>query len=211
MKIEQVVELLQKIGVEISVSKKLDTLEKTRNIDENYYKLVKKNNQWAYVFVESEKTTNTLETIERKFNNENEALTFFYLLELSVFFKNKYIYPFESKHENIFEDIYKLDDIKIENMFQKINIPKEFYDFKNVKSGRRIAFNTIQSDASQIIFFSKEGKILFQSIEMENWESYWLMFRSVYLLYLVESYANSLLEMKLIDRLFTDEEYSLIL
>ena len=189
---------------------KVNSLEEFHGQNENYYKLEKKDQVWIFSFVQCEKIDEE-ENIRKILKNEKEASIFYYLYELSSGYRQQYIRSFEMNNKDIKIGRLECTILSIKQAFDRLGIKENYYNFKNVESEHSICLKKISDDKSQVKFIGKDNKIIFESLELENWNAYSAMYKWVYLLFLLDRHCEILAKNKEIEVPFSDEEYNIFL
>ena len=133
-----------------------NSLEEFRGQAENYYKLEKKGEEWSFVFVACERNSKGIEETIKTFENESEASIFYYLYELSKWYRQQYIHPFIRKHKdlNIGRQECKVSEVK--EAFNRLGIQENYYNFKNVENEHSICLKEIGNGKSRFSFIGNK-------------------------------------------------------
>src|SRR5690625_7238295 len=96
------------------------------------YYLLKLNNQtgkWEFLFMQRERQYSGGENLIKSFEDEAEAIKYYYLFQLHSYFFKHYIQPFElnNKAINIGETNCKIEDLKAS--FKRLKIDNTYYSF----------------------------------------------------------------------------------
>src|SRR5690625_3583193 len=101
MNIKQVARLLNDIGVETVAT---DTsLGPDVDYGVNYY-MLKLNNEtgkWEFLFMQRERQNSGGKNLIKSFDDEAEAIKYYYLFQLNPYFFNECVQPFELKNKDI--------------------------------------------------------------------------------------------------------------
>src|SRR5690625_3935987 len=211
MNIKQVARLLNDIGVETVAT---DTsLGPDVDYGVNYY-LLKLNNQtgkWEFLFMQRERQNSGGENLIKSFEDEAEAIKYYYLFQLHSYFFKHYIQPFElnNKAINIGETNCKIEDLKA--AFKRLKIDNTYYIFGREIKERSISLEQVNKNKSYVVFNGENYKQVFKTPIMDNWLAYYAMYKFVYYLYLLDLHSNRLLNNKEISKIFTDNDYDVVL
>ncbi|MEK5521411.1 hypothetical protein [Heyndrickxia sp. FSL W8-0423] len=206
MNIEQVSNLLNEDGI-VTINTK-NSLEEFRNQDENYYKLEFNGHLWEFMFVACEKNSDGNKKVLKVFSYEASASKYYYLFELSKHYFNKYIFPFESKNKDINIGEIDCEIGNLKEAFNRLNIDDNYFSFDGVKKEHSIFLNIINNKESNVKFIGENNKEIFETPVMDNWLTFYSMYKFVYYLYLLDKKSNLLQKEKGINCEFTDQDYN---
>ncbi|MFC4620533.1 hypothetical protein ACFO4N_17720 [Camelliibacillus cellulosilyticus] len=187
------------------------SLEEERNQDENYYLLRYNDALWEFCFVTCEKNSTGITEVLKTFKDEEASSKYFYLFLLSKAYFNRYIFPFEehNKDINIGETNCSVENLK--EAFKRLKIGSQYYSFNQVKKKHSIYLKYVGHGESSVQFIGENKKIIFETPIMENWLSYYAMYKFVYYLYLLDERVKTLQIKKKVDIKFTDEDYNVFM
>ncbi|AAK79987.1 hypothetical protein BJV85_001849 [Clostridium acetobutylicum] len=209
MNINQVARLLNKVNIKTISGENF--IEEYHEQGENYYKVEKKDREWFFSFVKGERKTEEEEEIKETFDNEQDASKYYYLIELSKRYHNKYIYKFQMNNEDINIGEYECSLNNLKGAFERIGVKDIYYNFNNFIKEHSICLEKIDNETSRVKFIGNYNKVIIQTLKLENWLAYYTMYRRVYALFLLDKHCELLIKAGEIDKTFTDEEYSIFI
>src|SRR5690625_2554736 len=209
MNIKQVDRLLNDIG-RITIATHT-SLEEESDLGESYYKVRLNNNDWEFLFIERERQNTGGESLIKTFDNEIDAIKFYYLFQLHRHFFSHYIQPFKSSNKDINIDRPGsiLNDLK--EALRRLNINTSYFSLDGKLKEHSIFLDKVNNEESKVSFIGQNGKVILSSLVLENWEIYSYMYRLVYYLYLFDQHYADLRRNKEIGKIFTDEDYKTLL
>lgn len=166
------------------------------------------NGEWEFViFPERYKDEKVLKT----FKDERSASKYFYLVMLNSYFANNYIYPFESDNKdiNVGGPNFTLNNLKV--AFHRLKMDEKYYSFNAEVKEHSVYLHRINKLGSTVKFFGDNLKLVFETMELENWMAYSVIYQYVYTIYLLDAHCQSLIEQGEISQRFTDEEYDVVM
>lgn len=209
MNIKQAADLLGQLGIQAKET--FDSIHVIPSYQhENIYKLEEKGDQWNYLFIENERGTGK-ETILEIFQTEAKAAIYFLLVTIRSSLKENYVYPYIEKNAllNIgdtnftFANLQKsLDSLPIRH------VNYSFFDEPTVPYS--IHLSRVTASEFKVKFFGRNNQMVFETIELEDWDAYSAMFDYVFLLGLLEEAAEHLVQPNILMCL-TDEEIGIFL
>jgi len=211
MNMKQVARLLNDIDRPMIITQ--TTLEPEVDYGENYYmlKLNNKTDKWEFLFMQRERQSEGGENLIQSFDDEAEAIKYYYLFQLNSYFFKHYIQPFELNNNdiNIGETNCKIEDLK--EAFKRLKIDKAYYSFGREIKERSISLGQVNKNKSYVVFNGESCKEVFKTPIMDNWLAYYAMYKFVYYLYLLDLHSNRLLNNNEISKMLTDDDYDVVL
>lgn len=209
MDINQAARLLNEVNIKTICGTNL--IQEYHEQNENYYRLGKKDENWVFLFVKGEKKTVEEEEIQKTFDNESDASKYYYLFELSRYYFEQYINPFEIKNKDINIGETECTILNLKEAFDRIGIKEIYYDFNNLIKEHSICLEEIDNNTSEVKFIGNGKKIIFQTLRLEKWLAYYATYKFTYYLFLLDRHCELLIKNKEVESPFTDEEYSIFL
>ena len=207
MNIKQVWRLLNEIGRKTIYVE--NSLEEFHGQSENYYKLEKSNDKWFYLFVKIERNSDGIREEEKIFDNEEEASKFYYLVQLSTYYYKNHINEFEIKNEDIHVGDLGFTKSNLKKALNRLDIEKRYYSLENIEKKHSICLERITSDTRKVKTIGNDKKVVFETIELKNWDAYTTVYQYVYGLYLLDQHCEELIKKGEIEEPFSDEEYAI--
>ncbi|CEG26922.1 hypothetical protein [Bacillus sp. B-jedd] len=191
MTIKQAAELLRQLGIKTKATD--DSIHVIPFYqDENIYKLEKRGDQWLFLFIEYERGTGE-ETILKTYQSEEEASLYFLLFTLQSSLRYNYLYPFIKKNGSLNIDDTNFTFADLQKALSLLPIGHVNYSFFDEPTlPYSIHLSRATQTESKVQFIGKNNQVVSETIELEDWIAYSVMFDYVYLLALLEETANRL-------------------
>src|SRR5690625_189630 len=205
MDIQQVARLLNNIGVETIAT---DTsLGPEVDYDVNYYKLRLNNNKWEFLFMQRERQNSGGENLIKSFEDEAEAIKYYYLFQLHSYFFKHYVHPFQFNNKDINMGRPSFHLVNLKESFRRLNVDPSYYSLDGKVKEHSMLLEKVNKEESKLYFIGQNEKVVNASLAQENWLIYSAMYRSVYYLYLFDQHYADLIKNEEIGHIFTDEDY----
>ncbi|NRD78587.1 hypothetical protein HPT25_14585 [Bacillus sp. BRMEA1] len=204
MNIKQVADILGQERIQVEVT--ADSLHVIPSFqDENIYKLEKRGNQRIYLFIQYERGSGK-ETILETFQSEEEAAIYFLLVTLQSSFYHNYIFPNKEKNAslNMGNPNFTIADLQTALSSLHVgHVNYSIYDEATVPHSKHLS--RVTPSESKVQFIGKNNQVVIETMELENWDAYSVMFDFVYLLALLDEIVNRLVQANQLKGLSDDE------
>ncbi len=209
MNIKQVADLLEQERIQVeAVDVSIQVIPSYQ--DEHIYKLEKRGDQWVYLFIENERGSRK-GTILETFQSEAQAAIYFLLVTLQTSFYRNYIFPFKEKSAslNIGSPGFTIADLhKALSSLHVGHVNYSFYDESIVPHSLHVS--RVTPTESKVQFIGKNNRIVFETVKLEDWEAYSVLFDFVYLLALLDKTVDRFVQEYQLTSL-SDEEIAVFL
>ena len=211
MNIKQVARLLNDIDRPMIITQ--TTLEPDVDYGENYYmlKLNTENAKWEFLFMQRERQNSGGENLIKSFEDEAEAIKYYYLFQLHSYFFKHYVHPFQFNNKDINMGRPSFHLVNLKESFRRLNVDPSYYSLDGKVKEHSMLLEKVNKEESKLYFIGQKEKVVNASLAQENWLIYSAMYRSVYYLYLFDQHYENLLKTKEVGHIFTDEDYKAIL
>lgn len=186
------------------------SIEEDQGPWENHYKLRLKEEKWEFVFVEWEKSDGR-EKVLKVFDDEQTASKFFYLYQLHYYYLDHYLLPFAQKNKDINVRTRQFNFDNLQESLYRLGIPSEYYNLDGNLKEHCIVLDKVNDRESKVKIIGDNYEVISESLILENWEAYDEIYRVSYYIYLLDQECKRLIDEKVIDKRFTNEEYSMFL
>lgn len=206
MNIRIVHQLFEEKGINMIVTDTL--LDEHLAPHESYYKLQFEEGKWKFIYVQWERK-NGEEKVLKEFDDEKVASRFFYLHRLRSYYLLQYIFPFKQDENN--EDINvsdpKFNFSNLKEALRRLKIPEEYYSLNGELKEHSMVLEKVNEEECKVKFIGESYKVISETMTLENWEAYDEVYKGAYYIYLLDQECQDLIDRKIIDRRFSDEEY----
>src|SRR5690625_2431743 len=177
MNIKQVARLLNDIDRPMIITQ--TTLEPDVDYGVNYY-MLKINNatgKWEFLFMQRERQSEGGENLIQSFDDEAEAIKYYYLFQLSSYFFNECIQPFELKNKdiNIGWPNFNLENLK--EALKRLGIDPSYYSLDGKVKEHSMLFEKVNKEERKIYFIGQNKKVVNASLAQDNWQIYSAMYQ----------------------------------
>lgn len=173
---------------------------------ENHYGISLEQGRWSYCLYKLERKNTTEIEILKQFENRELAENYLFFKELNNYFLFETVIP----NRNYDIDNWTIDTV--EKDMVRLNIPLSYFSYKDhIKSNSIYFFE--ENDLWYHGYIDNNSKLIFQT-ENGLADSDWVLSlyaNVVYVLYLFDLYTKELLERKIINSAFTDDEKLIVL
>jgi len=189
------------------------TLEPDVDYGVNYY-MLKLNNEtgkWEFFFMQRERQNSGGENLIKSFDDKAEAIKYYYLFQLSSYFFNECVHPFELKNKdiNIGWPNFNLENLR--EALKRLDIDPSYYSLDGKVKEHSMLLEKVNKEESKLYFIGQNKKVVNAALAQENWQIYSAMYQRVYFLYLLDQHYADLIKNNEIGHIFTDEDYKTVL
>lgn len=93
----------------------------------------------------------------------------------------------------------------------RLGIPDDYYSLDGQLKEHSIVLEKVNEHESKVKFIGNHCKLISESLNLENWKANVAMYHRVYYLFLLDQECQRLIEKKIINERFTDEDYYMFL
>lgn len=177
---------------------------------ENHYKLRFKDGKWAFLFVQWEKSDGR-EQVLKYFDDEETASKFFYLYQLKKYYFYQYIRPFTQRNEDINVGTRQFNLENLKEALQRLGIPGEYYSLHGKSKKNSVVLKKVNDHESKVKIIWNNNEVIRETLILENWEAYDEFYQMTHYVHLLSHECQKLIKEKIINKRFTNEEYSIFL
>ncbi|APC47322.1 hypothetical protein [Virgibacillus halodenitrificans] len=197
MKYEEASMILNKVGKEVILSG--DKLIEKSGQGENYYQVQKTEKNWEYSLIYSERKDAPKKKVIKKFSNEEIAVKYFFLKQLSSHYYLNFVLPTSKNEVDFTKEIVK-------QKVSVLGIPSSYYDFKDKRKPSSIQVEKNNENNLIVQFIGNDQQIHLETLPLEIEEGYEVMYERIYLLYLLKTLEKELMNSNVLSSNFTDED-----
>lgn len=200
MTLDQLKQMCEELGIKINVDP--EVINGVKGYCKNYNQVEKAGETWIYSEVNFESRPAPEKENIVTFDNETEAIKYFFLKTLRNFYSNKIHTPNNPVRK--FRTVQEM-----ENLFKNLGIKEEFYSF-SVKRPQEV-YGEIEGDMVRVSYLDANTQRKFAMMPMNLDRDFFAMYRLTYSLSMLKDVENEFLQKGVLRERFDDHDIELFI
>ncbi|EKN64760.1 hypothetical protein BABA_22768 [Neobacillus bataviensis LMG 21833] len=135
--------------------------------------------QWVYLFIDYERNSDGREMVLETFQEEVEAVSYYYLVTLQSYYFNEYVLPYKNSLSQIDRPGFTIDQLQLALSSLQVNhTTYHFYDEEVVPHS--IHLKRVSPTECKVQYIGENKQVVFETMKLEDWDAFSTMFDYVY-------------------------------